>query len=95
MTEELASLIDDGYEDSDLEQRHKLAVDFTDAFLAGRPPSADVRTALRHTFSDDELVELATAVLAFHGFSKMLIALGLEPEQMDTIVHSTPGSASV
>jgi hypothetical protein len=28
----------------------------------------------------------------FHGFSKLLIALGCEPEQMDVAVHRTPGS---
>lgn len=93
LTEDIAGLVDDGYEATELDERHKLAVAFTDAFLAATPPDEELQAALRAEFSDAEIVEMATAVLAFHAFSKMLIALGLEPEQMDTIVHATPGSA--
>ena len=64
-----------------------------DAFLeAGGPPSAEDREQLVSGFSTPELVELGIGLALFHGFSKMLIALGLEPEQMDTTVLPTPGS---
>ena len=94
LTEDIAGLVDDGYEQTELDARHKLAVAFTDSFLSATPPDAELQAGLRAEFSDAEIVEMATAVLAFHAFSKMLIALGLEPEQMDTLVHATPGSAN-
>ncbi|MFN3218793.1 MAG: hypothetical protein ACE367_20040 [Acidimicrobiales bacterium] len=43
----------------------------------------------RH-FDAGEWTELALGLGLFHGFSKMLIALGLEPDQMDTTVLPTP-----
>ncbi len=41
-------------------------------------------------FDAGEWTELALGLGLFHGFSKMLIALGLEPDQMDTTVLPTP-----
>jgi hypothetical protein len=51
---------------------------------------------VRH-FDAGEWTELALGLGLFHGFSKMLIALGLEPDQMDTTVLPTPeaGGADV
>jgi hypothetical protein len=49
-------------------------------------------TALKKHYSDAELVELALGVGLFLGMSKVLITLGLEPEEMDTTVLPTPGS---
>ena len=46
----------------------------------------------KQEFSEPELVELGIGLALFHGFSKMLIALGLEPENMDTTILPTPGS---
>ena len=39
---------------------------------------------------DAEIAELATGVALFHGFSKLLITFGLEPEEMAIIVARTP-----
>ena len=50
------------------------------------------RTRLRAHFSDAEIAEIALGVGLFHGMSKVLICLGLEPEQMDPTVLPTPGS---
>ena len=41
--------------------------------------------------SDAEIVELALGVGLFMGMSKVLICLGLEPEEMQTTVVPTPG----
>jgi hypothetical protein len=49
--------------------------------------------ALREAYSEAEAVELALGLSLFHGFSKMLIVLGLEPESMDTTVMPTPDVA--
>lgn len=45
---------------------------------------------LDRSFTADEQTELLLGIALFHGFSKMLIALGLEPEQMDTTIVPTP-----
>jgi hypothetical protein len=51
--------------------------------------------ALKKHYSNAELVELALGVGLFMGMSKVLITLGLEPEEMDTTVLPTPGSEKV
>jgi hypothetical protein len=71
--------------------RHQAALVLADAFLgADGPPSAEGQARLQAEFRDEELVELGIGLALFHGFSKMLIALGLEPEEMDTTVLPTP-----
>lgn len=83
----------DGWETSSLPHRHKTALLLADAFLdAQGPPSDAARAELLEEFTPPEIVELGIGLALFHGFSKMLIALGLEPEQMDTTVMPTPGS---
>jgi alkylhydroperoxidase family enzyme len=73
--------------------RTKLALQFADAFLAaGGPPPPDVQAALQEEFSEEELVEMGIGMAMFHGFSKLLIALGCEPEQMDITESRTPGT---
>ena len=69
------------------------ALALTDA-LIGMPqalPEA-VQTQLKTHFSDAEIVELGLGVGLFLGMSKVLIALGLEPEDMPVTVIPTPGS---
>ena len=91
LDEEQAGLVDDGYDRSALSDRHKLAVRFTDAVLAAGGPADPALVAdMRSEFDDAEIVELAIGVALFHGFSKLLITLGLEPEEMDTVVARTP-----
>ncbi len=78
---------------SALSPRLKLALQFADAFLSvGGPPAPDVRAALEAEFTRDELIEMGVGLALFHGFSKLLIALGCEPDQMDVSIHRTPGA---
>jgi hypothetical protein len=87
--------IDDGHDESALPERLKLALRFADAFLgASGPPPAEVVAALRAEFGDDELVEMGIGLAMFHGFSKLLITLGCEPEEMDVTEVATPGSVA-
>ena len=92
LTEERIATIDDGYE-AKLAPREVAALQLTDA-LIGMPQAldADARAALQAEFSNAEIVELAMGVGLFMSMSKVLICLGLEPEQMDTTVMPTPGS---
>jgi alkylhydroperoxidase family enzyme len=91
LDEEHAGLVEEGYADSALSDRHKLAVRFTDAVLAADGPADPELVAdMRSEFDDAEIAELAMGVALFHGFSKLLITFGLEPEEMATIVKRTP-----
>ena len=47
---------------------------------------------LRDEFSEPELVEIGVGLALVHGLSKVLIVLGLEPEQMEVTVIPSPGS---
>tara|TARA_B100000902_G_scaffold387396_1_gene431443 strand:- start:118 stop:741 length:624 start_codon:yes stop_codon:yes gene_type:complete len=67
------------------------ALEFTDHFiLTPGPISKEMRNSLQTYFSEHEIAELCIGVALFHGFSKMLIALGREPEEMDTTIVPTP-----
>ncbi len=70
----------------------RLALAMTDAMLSGRPLDEALRSALDAEFSPDQTAELALGVGLFMGMSKVLILLGLEPEQMQTTILPTPGS---
>ncbi len=58
--------------------------------LSPGPLPAALRSEVDAAFDPGELVELGLGLGLFHGFSKMLIALGLEPDAMDTTVLPTP-----
>ena len=89
LSEDEAGMVDEGFEESGLTERHKAAVRLADRFLsipgtARRDPPGG--------FSPAEQVELDAALAMFLGFAKMLITLGLEPEGMPVTVVPTPGS---
>ena len=66
---------------------------FADAYLgASGPPSESVQRTITDQFSEEELVELGIGLALFHGLSKVLVAVGCEPEQMDVTELRTPGS---
>ncbi len=84
-------LIDGNWEDSLLSEDLLAALKFTDHFILTPGPVPDeIRSSLLSTFTQKEVAELSLGVALFHGFSKMLIALGREPEEMDTTVVPTP-----
>ena len=47
---------------------------------------------IKRSLSKKERAEISLGVGLFMGMSKVLIALGLEPEEMETTVVKTPGS---
>ncbi len=67
----------------------------TDALLAGAGPwPASLVSELEAELGGPNgVTELGVAVAMFHGLSKALIVLGLEPDDMATTVLPTPGSA--
>lgn len=95
LTEDEVDLIDDDYESSQLVERSKLAIAFADAFLGAQgPPNANAQRRISEEFSPAEIAELGLGLALFHGFSKMLIISGCEPEEMATTVLSVPGGKS-
>lgn len=50
----------------------------------------DIKTELINSFNSEEALELSLGLGLFHGFSKLLIALGREPAEMETTVIPTP-----
>lgn len=91
LTEELVDgITDDENARRSLSDRYRLTIDLTDAFLSASGLDASMRDRLAREFSEAELTELALGVALFHGFSKMLIVLGLEPAHMETTISPTP-----
>ena len=78
---------------SALADRQKSALAFADAFLAADGPMDDgVRAAFEREFGGVEQTEIGVGLALFHGFSKVLIALGCEPDEMAVTELPTPGS---
>ena len=93
LTEGEVEQITDDYDTSSLDNRSKLAIAFADAFLGAQgPPDEATRDAMSAEFSPAEIAELGIGLALFHGFSKMLIISGCEPENMETTVLSVPGA---
>ena len=93
LDEAQAEQIQDGYE-AVLPEEQTAILQLTDA-LIGQPQSLSAATKqqLKKYYSDAQIVELALGVGLFMGMSKVLINLGLEPEDMPITVLPTPGSA--
>lgn len=87
LTEDRVEAIDDDYAGATLlTDREKAAILFTDAFLAARALVGDERAEVLAHFTSEEIVELATGVALFLGFSKIAVALGPPPEMPTTVV---------
>lgn len=91
LTEADVTMIADGYADSTLPPRHKLAIAFTDVVL-GHVERVDdaLAAALAHEFTPDEIVELGMTATLCHGFSKIAVALGTAPADMPVTIVPTP-----
>ncbi|MCY3794991.1 MAG: hypothetical protein OXG51_11555 [Gammaproteobacteria bacterium] len=91
LNEERVGCIADGYETA-LEPAQVAALKLTDAIIGiPQPPADEMKQALKAHYSDAEIAELALGVGLFLGMSKVLINLGLEPEDMPVTVVPTPG----
>ncbi len=80
LDEATLDLVTDAYAESSLSGREKRILAWTDA--------------LRRDLGEAGLVALTLGVGLFLGLAKVLITLGLEPEQMPVTVLPTPGSAA-
>ena len=72
----------------------KVVLAFTDAYRKD-PAHLDptVAEAVARHFTPAEIVEFTVALTMFLGMAKVLISLGVVPEQMDVMVVPTPALA--
>ena len=91
LSEALVEQIRDGYEASELSQRQKVVLRWTDAFLSPEPSAGEAlrRDVLVH-FTPAEIVELTAGLALFMGFSKIAVSLGGMPESLPVTVQPTP-----
>jgi alkylhydroperoxidase family enzyme len=81
LTEDLVALIEDGYEDTDLPARYKLAVRYTDVLVTVPASLSDeLREELAATFTPEEIVDLTATITLAAAFSKVAVAWGPPPE---------------
>ena len=93
MVEDDVEKVEDDYNETDLPQRSKLALAFADAFLGAQgAPSSDVQEQMKKEFTTEQIAEMGIGLALFHGFSKLLIVSGCEPEEMERTVLSAPGA---
>jgi alkylhydroperoxidase family enzyme len=83
------ALIEDGYDDSALPPRWKLAIRLADALIADARVDAALRAGLLAEFDDDEIVELTATIATAIAFSKASVAFGA-PGEMPLMVVPTP-----
>ena len=82
----------DGYQ-LNVSDQEAAALALTDLLInVPKEPDAQLADSLREHFEDAEIAELMLGVGLFLGMSKVLITLGVEPEDMPTTVIPTPGS---
>jgi alkylhydroperoxidase family enzyme len=79
LTEDLVDLIEDGYDETELPPRFKLAVRLTDAILAGGHVDPELGAAARREFGDEGYAELVLTIATASGFSKAAVAWGPPP----------------
>jgi hypothetical protein len=85
--EDEADLVWDGYSESALEPRAVAALRLADAILVDpRSLTRELQSELLREFGAAGVVELALSVSTNLSTSKLLIALGLEPSEMETTV---------
>ena len=92
MSEEKIQEVKDGYEEV-LDEKITAALLLTDQIIgASRPLERKNTVLIKRNLTREERAEISLGVGLFMGMSKVLIALGLEPEEMETTLVKTPGS---
>jgi len=95
LDEAAVAQITDDHARSTLPAHERAALKLADAIVTTPHALApDDVAELRKHYSDAQLAELATGLTLFHGLSKALIIMGLEPEGMPVTVMAEPGSAA-
>ena len=92
MSEEKIQEVKDGYEEV-LDEKITAALLLTDQIIgASRSLEKKNTVLIKRNLTREERAEISLGVGLFMGMSKVLIALGLEPEEMEITLVKTPGS---
>ena len=92
LSEEKIQEVKDGYEEV-LDEKITAALLLTDQIIgASRPLEKKNTVLIKRNLTREERAEISLGGGLFMGMSKVLIALGLEPEEMETTLVKTPGS---
>ena len=76
-----------------MDDKETAALMLTDQILSASGTLTRKNDAIiKRSLSKKERAEISLGVGLFMGMSKVLIALGLEPEEMETTIVKTPGS---
>lgn len=81
LTEGQLEMVADGYENSTLSEREKLAIALADSYLffpTGIPPQLALRLAA--AFSQEEIASMLVALMCFNFTSRMAVSIGGMPE---------------
>jgi alkylhydroperoxidase family enzyme len=88
----IAELRGDHQHSDMLPERTKVALEWADVMLGGGHGVDDeIKARLRAAFTPAEIVEITYAIGTFIGYSKQIITLGMEPENLPLLVVPTPG----
>lgn len=91
LSEDKVAMIQDDFRDSELSQREKLILAFTDQYLNDPGGLSDtLKTELLTEFTSKELVHLSMAVAHFNGFSRCAVSLGGMPDELPIMEISLP-----
>lgn len=91
LSEDKVAKIEDDYRESDLSDREKLILAFTDQFLNDPGGLTEaLKAQLKAVFRADELVHLSLVVAHFSGFSRCAVSLGGMPEELPIMEISIP-----
>lgn len=88
-TEEKAGKIENGYGETDLSGREKLALAFADLYLKNpKALTPELAAAFKAEFSEKELAQMAVALIAFNAASRTAVSIGGMPEDLPLIPMS-------
>jgi alkylhydroperoxidase family enzyme len=91
LTEERVGMIGEDYRESELSEREKLIIAFTDQYHGDPGGIGDeLKSALLAVFTAGELVHLSMAVAHFSGFSRCAVSLGGMPDTLPVMEMSVP-----
>lgn len=95
LSEERAQMVADGYEQSALSRREKLAIALADAYL-GFPASVgpELAAQLEREFSPAEIASMLVALVTFNFTSRTAVSLGGMPEGPLPITEVSVSSSS-
>lgn len=91
LDEDRVELIRDDFQNSALSDRDKLILSYTDLFLHNPDAIGEIlKSRMKETFTDAQIVELTAALALFAGFSRIAVSLGGMPDDLPRMELPTP-----